>query len=136
MMKGMCRVALMMGMVAFSAASAEAAQLNGPGDDAGHEVRVVNNYQSPVRVYVQDANGRMHLIGRVARGKFKVLEVSAEIADMGDVRLKVYPSQPVWSLVGNNNGIKTKVLSLQDGDAITMWLETDLSKSMIEVQQG
>ena len=52
------------------------------------------------------------------------------------MRLKVYPSEQVWCLVGNNNGIKTKVLSLQDGDAITMWLETDLSKSMIEVQQG
>lgn len=135
-MKGMCRVALMMGMVAFSAASVEAAELNGPGDDTGHEVRVVNNYQSPVRVYVQDANGRMHLIGRVARGKFKVLEVSAEIAQKGDVRLKVYPSEPVWSLIGNTNGIKTKELSLQPGDAVTMWLETDLTQSMIEVQRG
>lgn len=136
MTKGMCRVALTMGMVAFSAASAEAAQLNGPGDDAGHEVRVVNNYHSPVRVYVQDANGRMHLIGRVARGKFKVLEVSAEIAEKGNVRLKVYPNEPVWSLVGNTNGIKAKELSLQPGDAVTMWLETDLTQSMIEVQKG
>lgn len=136
MTKGMCRVALTMGMVAFSAASAEAAQLNGPGDDTGHEVRVVNNYHSPVRVYVQDANGRMHLIGRVARGKFKVLEVSAEIAEKGNVRLKVYPNEPVWSLVGNTNGIKTKELSLQPGDAVTMWLETDLTQSMIEVQKG
>jgi len=93
MMKGICRVALVMGMVAFSAASAEAVQVKGSWDDAGHEVRVVNNYQSPVRVYVQDVNGRMHLIGRVARGQFKVLEVSAEIADMDDVRLKVYPNE-------------------------------------------
>ena len=136
MMKGMCRVVLMMGMVAFSAASVEAAELNGPGDDTGHEVRVVNNYQSPVRVWVQDANGRMHLIGRVARGEFKVLEVSAEIADMGAVRLKVYPNEPVWSLIGNTNGIKTKELSLQEGEAVTMWLETDLTQSMIEVQKG
>ena len=136
MMKGICRVALVMGMVAFSAASAEAVQVKGSWDDAGHEVRVVNNYQSPVRVYVQDVNGRMHLIGRVARGEFKVLEVSAEIADMDDVRLKVYPNEPVWSLVGNTTGIKTKELSLQEGDAVTMWLETDLTQSMIEVQQG
>ena len=136
MMKRMCRVALMMGMVAFSAASAEAAQLNGLRDDASHEVRVVNNYHSQVRVYVQDVNGRMHLLGRVARGQFKVLEVSAEIADMGYVRLKVYPHEPVGSLVDSINGIKTKELSLQDGDAVTMWLETDLTQSMIEVQQG
>ena len=131
MMKGICRVALVMGMVAFSAASAEAVQVKG-----SCEVRVVNNYQSPVRVYVQDVNGRMHLIGRVARGQFKVLEVSAEIADMGDVRLKVYPNEPVWSLVGHTTGIKTKELSLLEGDAVTMWLETDLTQSMIEVQQG
>jgi hypothetical protein len=108
MMKGICRVALVMGMVAFSAASAEAVQVKGSWDDAGHEVRVVNNYQSPVRVYVQDVNGRMHLIGRVARGQFKVLEVSAEIADMGDVRLKVYPNEPVWSLVGNTTGSRPR----------------------------
>ena len=135
-MKGMCRVALMMGLVAFSAASVEAAQLKGPADDATHEVRVVNNYQSPVLVYVQDANGRLHLLGRVARGKFKVLEVSSEIADMGDLRLKVYPNEPVGSLIGNTNGIKTRELSLQDGDAVVMWLETDLTQSMIEVQKG
>ena len=66
----------------------------------------------------------------------EVLEVSAEIADMDDVRLKVYPNEPVWSLVGNTTGIKTKELSLQEGDAVTMWLETDLTESMIEVQQG
>jgi len=55
---------------------------------------------------------------------------------MDDVRLKVYPNEPVWSLVGNTTGIKTKELSLQEGDAVTMWLETDLTQSMIEVQQG
>ena len=81
-MKGMCRVALMMGLVAFSAASAEAAELKGSGDEATHEVRVVNNFQSQVRVYAQDANGHLHLLGRVSRGKFKVLEVSSEITEM------------------------------------------------------
>ena len=136
MMMGMYRVALLMGLVAFSAASAEAAELNGPGDDATHEIRVVNNYQSPVRVYVQDANGRLHLLGRVARGQFKVLEVSSEIAEKGGFRLKIYPNEPVWSLIGNTNGIKTKEFNLQDGDSITMWLETDLRQSMIEVQKG
>ena len=30
---------------------------------------------------------------------------------MDDVRLKVYPNEPVWSLVGNTTGIKTKELS-------------------------
>ena len=135
-MKGICRVALMMGLGAFSVASAEAAQLDGPGDDATHEVRVVNNYQSPVRVYVQEASGRMHLLGRVARGQFKVLEVPSEMAAKGTVRLKVYPNEPIGSLVGNTNGIKTRELTLRDGDAVTMWLETDLTQSMIEVQQG
>ena len=135
-MKGMYRVALMMGLVAFSAASAEAAEINGSGDEADHEVRVVNNFQSPVRVYVQDANGRLHLLGRVARGKFKVLEVSSEIAEMGKLRLKIYPNEPVWSLFASSIGIKTRELHLQDGDAITVWLETDLTQSMIEVQRG
>jgi len=56
---------------------------------------------------------------------------------MGNTRVKPQDTRrPVWSLVGNTNGIKTKELSLQPGDAVTMWLETDLTQSMIEVQKG
>ena len=136
MTKGMYRVALMLGLVAFSATTVEAAEFTGSGDDTTHEVRVVNNYQNPVRVFAQDAEGRLHQLGRVARGEFKVLELSNEIAEMGEVRLKIYPSEPSRSLAGSENGIKSDDFDLQDGAAITVWLESELSQSMIQVDQG
>jgi hypothetical protein len=134
-MKGMYRVALMMGLVASSAASVEAAVIDGT-PDATHEIRVVNNYVSPVRVYVQDAQGRLHQLGRVGRGRFKVLKVSNEIAELGDFRLKIYPSEPIGSLVGDDDGIKTRELALEAGEAINLWLETDLTQSMVQVEKG
>ena len=113
MMKGMYRVALILGLAVFSATSVSAAIVTGPDDATTHEIRVVNNYQLPVMVYAQDADGKLHNLGRVARGQFKVLELSNEVAEMGELRLKVYPNAPSWSLVGNEDGIRTK----------DMWLE-------------
>ncbi len=134
-MKGMYRVALMLGLVASSAAGVEAAAIDG-NPDATHEIRVVNNYVSPVRVYVQDAKGRMHQLGRVGRGRFKVLAVSSEVAALGSFHLKVYPSEPIGSLIGDDDGIRTKELALEAGESINLWLETDLTQSMVQVEEG
>jgi hypothetical protein len=136
MMKGMYRVALMLGMAVIGATSVSAAVVSGPDDDTTHEVRVVNNYQLPVMVYAQDAEGRLHNLGRVARGQFKVLELSSEVTEMGELRLKIYPNAPAWSLIGNEDGIRTKDMSLEDGQAINMYLESDLTQSMIQVEKG
>ena len=135
-MKGMFRVALMTGLVTLGATSADAAEIGNPDTEETHEVRVVNNFHSPVRILAEDAEGRRHDLGRVARGSFKVLELSAEIAEMGDVRIRVYPSEPAGSLSGNTDGIKTVPLEIEDGEAVTMWLETDLTQSMIQVEKG
>ena len=134
--KGLLRVALMMGSITLGTASVEAAEIHGPDDAATHEVRVVNNFRSPVRVFAEDAEGHLHDLGRVSRGQFKVLELSAEVADMGVVRLKVYPNEPAGSLTGNSDGIKTKPLAIEGDDSVTVWLETDLTQSMIKVEQG
>jgi hypothetical protein len=136
MRRGMSRVAVMMGVLAFSALSAEASELNGPGDAAVYEVRVVNRYESSVRVYVEDESGRLHHLGFVSRGHFEVLEVSAEIVEKGNMLLRIYPTETDRSPVGNTDGIRTKKLSLEDSEAVTIWLKTDLSQSMIEIQKG
>lgn len=136
MMKGMYRVALMLGLVAFSAVSVDAAELTETDDPTAHEIRVVNNYQTTVRVYAEDAEGKLHQLGRVARGHFKVLELSDEISRMGDVRLKIFPTPPAWSLADDDFGIRTKDLRLEEGAAVNVYLETDLKQSMIQVEKG
>jgi hypothetical protein len=72
----------------------------------------------------------------VARGQFKVLELPNEVAEMGELRLKVYPKTPSWSLVGNEDGIRTKDMRLDKGAAVTLYLETDLTQSTIQVEKG
>ena len=136
MMKRTYRVALMLGMAVLGATSVSAAVVTGPDDANTHEIRVVNNYQLPVMVYAQDADGRLHNLGRVARGQFKVLELPNDVAEMGDLRLKVFPNAPSWSLVGNEDGIRTKDMSLEEGQAVNLYLESDLTQSMIQVEKG
>ena len=133
-MKGTYRVALMLSMAAFSAASVEAAELNGPNDDATYEVRVVNNFVSSVRVYAQDSEGRLHSLGQVARGQVQSLEVSAEIAERGEVRIKIYPYEPTWSLLSHASAIRTEDLDLQTGVDVTIWVEPDLAASTVEIR--
>lgn len=136
MMKGMKRVALMLALALVGTTTGlQAATVDGK-DGGTHEIRVVNNYQAPVRVYAQDADGKLHQLGRVARGTFRVLELPNEVAEMGDLRLKVYPASPAWSLLGDEDGIRTKDLHIGTGQAVNVYLETDLTRSMIQVENG
>jgi len=135
-MKGMYRVALLLGMAALTATAAEAVETDGPAGKTTHEIRVVNNYQSPVLVYAKDASGRLHQLGRVTRGEFKVLELPNEIADLGLVQLEVFPTAATQSLIGGADGIRTNDLWIQDGQSVNMYLESDLKQSMIQVEIG
>jgi len=123
-------------LMAAGTASAEAV---GPGTVTGPdtgEVRVVNNFLSPVRVYAEDAEGRIHPLGRVARGQLKAFVIPAEIAGLGDFRVRVYPNEPIgpWSV--EEHGIKTQPLSLAEVGSVTIWVETDLAASIVEVGNG
>ena len=55
---------------------------------------------------------------------------------MGELQLKVYPKTPSWSLVGNEDGIRTKDMRLDKGAAVTLYLETDLTQSTMQVEKG
>lgn len=114
--------------VGASAAKAE----TGPANNT-LEIRVINNNASVVRVYVQDANGRMRALGRVGRSDFKIMEVPAQIADMGAFEIKVIPDEPVWSLLGEPDGVRTRPLELKLGDAVNFWVETALTDSHLEI---
>lgn len=134
-MKGMQRVALMMGLVAMTAVSIEAAEVQGPGDEITTQVYVVNNYLTDVRVYAEDAHGKLHKLGRVARGGLQAFSVPDGASD-GEFRIKVYPTTPVWSPVGDEYGVKTNPLRAERDREVRLWLEADLTQSVVEIDRG
>jgi hypothetical protein len=136
MMRRMSRVALALATMAAGSTSVEAA---GPGTTTDPDtglVRVVNNFVSPVRVYAEDAEGRIHLLGRLARGQLKAFAIPDEIARLGAFRVRVYPHEPFGSWGGDERGIKTRPLRPSEEGSVTVWLETDLADSTIQVGNG
>lgn len=132
MKTGMLRIAMAAALLAASTGVAKAETKPGPANNT-LEIRLINNNASVVRVYVQDANGRMHNLGRVGRSDFKILEIPKTIADMGEFQIKVFPSEPVWSLLGDGTGIRTSGLDLHLGDAVNFFVETDMANSKVEI---
>lgn len=133
-MKATYRVALMLGLAVFSATSVEAAEMDPPTDATIDVIRVVNNYGALVRVYAQDSEGRLHKLGPVARGELKEFTVPEEI--VGSFRIKVYPSQAVGSPRAENFAVRTNSLDLSRDTHVTLWLEADLTKSVVELARG
>ncbi len=125
---------LMLGLVAWSAVSAEAAELRGPGDEVSNEIVVVNDYVGSVRVYVEDSEGSQHYLGRVGRGKVKRFEAPADIWERGDFRVRIHPIDVApWS---NGVRIKTRALNVEDDETVVMWLKRELTQSVLEVRKG
>jgi hypothetical protein len=136
MMKGTLHVALAAALLGLGATSAKAeTPVAGPANNT-IDLRVVNNNASMVRVYVVDASGKLHQLGRVSRSDFKILEIPGALIAKGDVQIKVFPDEPVWSLQGGADGIRTRSLSLKLGDAVNLFLETNLDQSVVEIAKG
>ena len=136
-MSGMYGAALMLGLLAFSAVSVEAAELSGPGDEVSNEIIVVNDYTSLVRVYVEDSEGRLHQLGRVSPGQVNVFKAPADIWERGDFRVRVHPLDSPdllswWDYVR----IKTKALNVEDDETVIIWLRRELAQSVVEVRKG
>lgn len=126
------RVALLLGLASLGATSLEAAVTDGPPVNGIH---VMNNYQAMVRVYVEDADGRLHRLGRVHQGELKEFAIPADLADEA-VSVKIFPSQPAWALQQDDYGVKTNPLDLEGLSHVTIWVEPDLSKSVVELARG
>ena len=131
-MKGMTRVALMLALAAVTAAPATAVEPEARNDT---EIYVVNNHLADVRVFAEDSEGRLHSLGRVARGQLRTMEVPEEIAAT-EYRIKVFPATPVWSPIPDDYGIKTSPLKSDRDRSVTMWLEADLTQSLVEIDRG
>ena len=118
--------------LAMSATAVQAAEMVGPDDQEGPDIYVVNNHMVDVRVFAEDAEGKLHKLGRVARGTLASFEVSDAVAG-ADFRIKVYPTSPPWSPTPDNYGVKTNVLHSTGVEHVTVWLEHELSNSVVEV---
>ncbi len=90
-MSGIYGAALMLGLLAYNAASVEAAELSGPGDEVTTQIAVVNDYITLVQVYAVDSKGDLHRLGRVGRGEVKLFEAPAELSERGDFRVRIFP---------------------------------------------
>ena len=134
-MKGMYRVALMLGLVAVSAVNVQAAEYQGSDDEIQTEIYVMNNHLSDVRVFAEDAEGKLHNLGRVMRGDLRTFEVPQELADE-EFRIKVYPSTPAWSPISDDFGVKTNPLVAERDRQVRVWLEADLTQSIVEIDRG
>lgn len=135
MRKGTLGVAMAACLMAFNAGTAKAETK--PEAKSGNEIRVVNRHATTVRVYVQDANGGRHSLGRVAASDFKVMTVPAEISAMGNVQIKVYPVAPFEALtLAGVDGIQSRGIALDGKDALNMFVECDLQRSTVEIAKG
>ena len=136
MRKGTLHVAVAVALLGLGATSAKAeTPVAGPANNTV-ELRVVNNSSAAVRVYVVDANGKLHGLGRVWTDDFKVLEISGDITAKGDVQIRLFPDQPVGSLQGDADGIESGSLSLKLGDAVNLYVESRIDESQVEIAKG
>ena len=133
MRMGALSVAAAACMMAVSAGAAKA-DTSAPASD--HEIRVVNHHATTVRVYVQDANGGLHMLGRVGASDFKVLKVPAAVSELGQVQIKVFPVSPFDALTQAVDGIKSRGIALNGKDAVNMFVECDLEASTVEIAKS
>lgn len=134
-MRKMLRVALLMGLMTMSAVSVEAKEVHEPDDAATTQVLVVNNYVTDVRVYIEDAEGRLHHMGRLARGSLTSFDVPDGLT-RGEFRVKVYPAALPGSRFDDNEGVKTNALLTDRDRQVRVWLEADLPSSIVEIERG
>lgn len=134
-MRKMIRVALVTGMMMMSVTAVEAREVHSPDDEVATQVFVMNNYLTDVRVYIEDAEGRLHHIARLARGSVANFEVPGELAD-GEFRVKVFPAAMPGSRLADDKGVKTNPLSAGRDQQVRVWLEVDLPSSIVEIARG
>lgn len=134
-MRGLNRVALLLGLVAMTAAPLHAAPTWTSTDDPETEIFVINNHLVDVRVFAEDANGKLYKLGRVSRGELGTFDVP-EAVSAENFRIKVFPTSPVWSAVPDDFGVKTNPLDARRDHQVRVWLEADLAQSVVEIERG
>lgn len=133
-MKKMYRVAMVMGLVAMSVSAThlEAAELQPPTDEIQTQIFVMNNYLTDVRVYVEDAKGKLYPLGRLSRGAAETFSVPQHVPE-GQFRVKVFPSGELNTPYVDHIGVKTNALLPERDQFVRLWIESDLTRSIVEI---
>lgn len=126
--------ALTAGLFAVTVATTGAEASEAP--EGGTQVHVVNSYGAPVTVYVEDAESRLHYLGRVLSASAKGMSVGEDVASKGKFRIKVYPESAPWDGLGAESGIRSGDVTLHEGEMVFFFVERELSDSGILVTSG
>jgi len=133
-MRGVFEILAVAALLTAGVQPASATPARGVDSPRGHAIRVMNNSATAVHVFVQDARGRVHDLGRVASDARETLMAPTELA--GPFKIEVRPVAPVWAPWTSPEGIGTHALNLPDGATVNFWVETDLRNSRIEIPRG
>lgn len=125
-------------MAGVQAARAEAPILS-DSEATSATVRVLNNYRSAVRVFLEDSEGNSYLLGRVARMGLQTFEIPESLVQKGgDVEIKAYPVRLIAGVLktdGAYRSVATSTIALKPGQTIDFWLEHDLSSSTVTLAE-
>jgi len=124
---------VLLGLVALGAGPIDGAEPGAPGDRVGNQIVVVNQSVTPVRVFVEDSEGRSYELGNLDRGETRMFEAPAEFMERGDFQVRVRPRQYAQRF-SDPVSITTGALDIDDGEAVILWLDRDLARSKVEVR--
>ncbi|MCH8145466.1 MAG: hypothetical protein IIA55_12185 [Gemmatimonadetes bacterium] len=128
-------------MVALSiTASAATTARATTNDDEFVTVLVQNNNLRAVTVYAVTSDGRLKKLGRVGSAETEAIDVPISLLQDGSkLQLKVFHptgsgGRLVSSLSIENPGIKTSAFVVEPGAVIGLWIDADLSASLVFLQ--
>jgi len=103
--------------------------------DATPTVRVVNNHDQNVAVYVVSADGQRHYLGTVNRSQFRAFQVPTEALTGETVQVQVIPRTGPAGLGvrTSEEGVQTAHVAASADRSIQLWLEPELARSTATV---
>lgn len=132
-------VAVLTATAGVQAAHAEA-PITTDSEAPSATVRVLNNYRSAVRIFLEDSEGNSHLLGRVARLRLQTFEIPEDLVQEGaHIEIKAYPVGLIPGVLitgGADRGVATSTIALAPGQTIDFWLEYNLSSSTVTVTES
>lgn len=99
-----------------------------------------NNNLRAVTVYAVTSEGRLKKLGRVGSAETEAIDVPISLLQDGSkLQLKVFHptgsgGRLVSSLSIENPGIKTSAFMVESGAVIGLWIDADLSASLVFLQ--
>lgn len=135
MMRKVLGVTALLSLMALGAGSVEAQDAGDPSRGSGAQIVVVNQSLTPVRVYVEDADGERYELGHLERGQTHAFAAPAEAVELGDFSVRVHPGYYAHH-VKDPVEIKTGALHVADDEMVVLWLERELSRSTVQVRSA